>query len=206
MRKSNIVVVAGLALVIGFIIALVSRQLQPVKLESATWFGEHSRPLPEFELIDKSANRLTRSDFEGKWHLVFFGYTHCPDICPGSLQTLAETVKLINDPDVANMLKVAFISVDPARDTPEVLKSYVEYFNEDFIAATASQEVLGNLTKSLGVAYFVDKNNPEQQDYEVGHSSGFLLINPQAEFSGLFSAPHDSRKIANDLSKIIERY
>ena len=104
------------------------------------------------------------------------------------------------------MLEIAFISVDPARDTPEVLKSYVEYFNEDFIAATASQEVLGNLTKSLGVAYFVDKNNPAQQDYEVGHSSGFLLINPQAAFSGLFSAPHDSRKIANDLSKIIERY
>ena len=206
MRKSNIVVVAVLALIIGFIIALVSRQFQPVKLESATWFGEHSRALPEFELIDKSGNRLTRSGFEGKWHLIFFGYTHCPDICPGSLQTLAEMVKLIDDPDVANLLEVAFISVDPARDTPDVLKSYVDYFNADFIAATASPGALDTLTKALGIAYFIDKNNPEQQNYEVGHSSGFLLINPQVEFSGLFSAPHDSRKIANDLSKIIERY
>ncbi|NNE64744.1 MAG: SCO family protein [Gammaproteobacteria bacterium] len=206
MRKSRIVAVAVLALATGFTIALIVKQLQPVKLESATWFGDHSRALPEFELIDQNNNKLKRSDFEGRWHLIFFGYTHCPDICPASLQTLADMVKLIDDRDVANLLEVAFISVDPARDRPEILKSYVEYFNPDFIAATASPENLDRITGSLGIAYFIDKNDPEQQSYEVGHSSGFVLINPAVELSGLFSAPHDSRKIANDLIKIIERY
>lgn len=206
MLKTNIVVVAVLALVIGFGLALVSKQFQPIELESATWFGEHSRALPEFELIDQNNNKLTRSDFEGKWHLFFFGYTHCPDICPASLQTMADMVKLIDDRDVENSLQVVFVSVDPARDTPEVLKPYIEYFNRDFIGASATPEALERLTGALGIAYFIDKTDAEQQDYEVGHSSGFLLINPEVEFSGLFSAPHDSGKIANDLSKIIERY
>lgn len=206
MRKSRLVVVALLALAIGFTIALIAKQFQPIELESATWFGDHSRTLPEFELIDQNNNKLTGSDFKGKWHLLFFGYTHCPDICPASLQTLAEMVKLIDDRHVANLLEVAFISVDPARDRPEILKSYVEYFNPDFIAATASPENLDRLTGSLGIAYFIDKTDPEKQSYEVGHSSGYILINPAVEFSGLFSAPHDSRKIANDLIKIIERY
>lgn len=206
MLKTNIVVVAVMALVIGFGLALVSKQFQPVELESATWFGEQSRALPEFELIDQNNNKLTRSNFEGKWQLIFFGYTHCPDICPASLQTLADMVERIDDRDVENSLQVVFISVDPARDTPEVLKSYVEYFNPDFIGASASPDNLERLTKSLGIAYFIDKADPLQQAYEVGHSSGFVLINPEAEFSGLFSAPHDSGKIASDLSKIIERY
>lgn len=206
MRKSHIVAVAILALIVGFTVAWVARQSQPVKLESATWFGEQSRALPDFELVDQNNNKLLPADLKGKWHLLFFGYTHCPDICPASLQTLAQAVSQIDDTDVVNSLRIVFVSVDPDRDTPSVLKRYVEYFSPSFIGATGSDDNLGRLTKSIGIAYFIDKTDPQQVNYEVGHSSGFVLINPQVEFSGLFSAPHDSRKIANDLIKIIERY
>ncbi|MCP4433410.1 MAG: SCO family protein [Gammaproteobacteria bacterium] len=206
MRKSNIIVIAVLAMTIGFSIAWIARQSQPIELEAGMWFGEQSRALPEFELIDQNNNKLIQTDFQGKWHLVFFGYTHCPDICPSSLQTMADIVKLIDDKDVTKSLQIVFISVDPDRDSPEILKPYVEYFNPNFIGATASANNLERLTASIGIAYFVDKKDSDQVSYEVGHSSAFVLINPAVEFSGLFSAPHDSRKIAGDLTKIIERY
>lgn len=206
MRKSYIVAVAILALIVGFSVAWVARQSQPVKLESAVWFGEQARALPDFELVDQNDKKLSAADLKGKWHLLFFGYTHCPDICPASLQTLAQAVRQIDDNDVVNSLRIVFVSVDPDRDSPDILKSYVEYFDPTFIGATGSDDNLRRLTESLGIAYFIDKTDPQQVDYEVGHSSGFVLINPQVEFSGLFSAPHDSQKIANDLIKIIERY
>ena len=206
MRKSHIVVVAILAMAIGFAVAWIAKQSQPVKLEAGIWFGEKSRALPEFELIDQNKSPLSHKDFEGNWHLVFFGYTHCPDICPGSLQTMAQTLKLIDDSDVSKLLRIVFISVDPDRDSPEILKSYVEYFDPAFIGATAPGQQLKRLTDAMGISYFIDKTDPGQTDYLVGHSSAFVLINPEVEFSGLFSAPHDSQKIANDLVRIIERH
>lgn len=206
MKKSTIAIVALLALGIGFSVAWVARQSQPIKLEAGTWFGDQARALPDFELVDQNGKPLLRDDLQGKWHLIFFGYTHCPDICPTSLQIMADMVKAIDDKDVSNALQVIFVSVDPERDSPEILKSYVEYFSPDFIAVTGTQPNLERLTRSVGVTYFVDKHETDQTSYEVGHSSAFVLLNPSVQFAGLFGAPHDSQPIANDLTKIIERY
>ena len=206
MKRSTIAIVAILALCIGIGAAWLLKYSQPVKLNAGVWFGDQAKTLPEFELVNQDGKPLNRDDLKGKWHLIFFGYTHCPDICPSSLQTLADMVKAIDDEDVNEALRVMFVSVDPDRDTPELLKSYVEYFNPDFIGATGTEPNLQQLTRSLGIAYFLERESADQVSYEVGHSASFILLNPASQFAGLFGAPHDSNAIAQDLVNLIERY
>lgn len=204
MNKSSIAIVALLALIGGFSISWFLSNNKPVELEAGTWFGDQARALPAFELLDHNNQPLTRSSLEGQWSLVFFGYTHCPDICPTSLQTMSDMVAAIDDPDVLDAVQVYFVSVDPERDGTEILAAYVTYFNATFIGATAALEKLTPLTRSLGIAHDIRNKSEASTDYDVDHSSAIVLINPQAEFAGLFGAPHDALAMARDLTRIVE--
>ena len=204
MNKSSIASVALAALFGGFAISWIISSNKSIELESGLWFGDQARALPEFELVDHNQQQLVKSDLNGTWSLMFFGYTHCPDICPTSLQTMSDMVSAIDDPDVVAALRVYFVSVDPERDKPEVLASYVTYFNPDFIGATAIEEKLSILTRSLGIAHDIRNKVEGSSSYDVDHSSAIVLINPQAEFAGLFSAPHDAQVLARDMTRIIE--
>ena len=206
MKKLHFFTIALFALFGGFIASWLVYDSRPVTLETGQWFGDQAMVLPEFHLIDHNNQNLDQSRLSGKWSLVFFGYTHCPDICPTSLQTLAEMMKMIDDPDVRNAIQVIFISVDPDRDSAEVLKSYVHYFNDDFIGATAPLAALNPLTKALGVRHSREKSDEDQAKYEVSHSSVMILLDPTVKFAGVFSAPHSAPAMARDLSKIIERH
>ena len=205
MNKSRITVIAVIALVVGFALSWYEHDSRPIELESGLWFGEQARALPEFELLDHSRQKLTRAQMQGKWNLMFFGYTHCPDICPISLQTLADMVKAIDDPDVTNALQVYFVSVDPERDQPELLADYVTYFNPEFKGATAPIEQLTPLTRSLGIAHGFRNKSEGSLVYDVDHSAAIVLINPRAEYAGLFGAPQDAQAMARDMTLIIER-
>jgi len=204
MNKSSIVIVALLALVVGFSISWFQRSNKPVKLEAGLWFGEQARALPEFELVDHKRRLLTRSSLNGKWSLMFFGYTHCPDICPASLQTMSDMIDAIQDPEVIDALQVYFVSVDPERDKPEILASYVTYFNSGFIGVTAAVDKLRPLTRSIGIAHEIRNRVDDDSAYDVDHSAAIVLINPEAEFAGLFGAPHDAQAMARDLVRIVE--
>jgi protein SCO1/2 len=206
MNKSSIAIVAVLALICGIALSWYVNSQKPIELESGLWFGDQARALPEFELVDHRQQPLTRADLAGQWSLMFFGYTHCPDVCPVALQALADMIGLIDDSDVTAALQVYFVSVDPERDRPEVLAEYVHYFNPGFNGATAAPDKLTPLTRSLGIAHMI-RNKAEGSDgYDVDHSSAIVLINPRAEYAGLFSAPQDAAAMARDLTRIIERY
>jgi len=204
MNKSSIAIVAVLALIGGFSISWFLNSNKPVELEDGLWFGDQARALPEFELVTHNSRPLTRSGMTGKWNLIFFGYTHCPDICPASLQTMAEMFTAIEDPDVLEAIQVYFVSVDPERDNAEILAAYVTYFNPAFIGATAPLEKLTPLTRSLGIAHSIRNKSEASTSYDVDHSSAIVLVNPQAEFAGLFSAPHDALALARDMTRIVE--
>ena len=206
MNKSSIVIVAVIALGIGFGLSWYTHSQKPIELESGLWFGEQARALPEFELVDHRQKPLTRADLNGHWSLMFFGYTHCPDICPIGLQTMADAFKAIEDTDVSRHLQIYFVSVDPERDRPEVLAEYVSYFDPGFIGATAPLERLTPLTRSLGIAHALRNKTENSDHYDVDHSSAFVLIDPQAQYAGLFSAPQNATALARDLTRIIERH
>jgi protein SCO1 len=206
MNKSSIAIVAVIALLGGIGLSWYAHNHRAIELESGLWFGEQARALPEFELTDHKRRPLTRSDLLGQWSLMFFGFTHCPDICPIGLQTLADMVRTIDDPDVSTALKVYFVSVDPERDQPEVLADYVGYFNPDFYGATATLDKLTPLTHSLGIAHVIRNKTAGNPDYDVDHSAAIALINPQGEYAGLFGAPQNAAAMARDMTRIIERH
>ena len=206
MKKVHLLLIAITAIGLGFGLSLLVFEAKPVKLEAGMWFGEQARTLPDFELIDHDGQALTKSRLRDRWSLMFFGYTNCPDICPATLQDLGNMMKAITDDDIRQSLQVIFVSVDPDRDSVDILKKYVQYFNSNFIGATASLHELDRLTGAVGIMHSRDKTSQDQAVYGVSHSASVLLLNPVVEFAGLFSAPHDSLAMARDLVKIIDNY
>lgn len=204
MNKSAIAIVAVVALTAGILLSWYAHNREPIRLEDGIWFGEQARGLPEFQLTDHRNQTLDRDALTGHWSLMFFGYTHCPDICPITLQTLNQMYRAIEDADVRDALRVYFVSVDPDRDTAELLADYVGYFNQDFIGATAPLDALRILTGALGIAHQLHKKSESDSNYLVDHSGAIVLLNPQAEYAGLFSAPHDHLTMARDVTRIVE--
>lgn len=155
------------------------------------------KALPEFSLQDDHGQPFVPASLKGKWSLLFFGYTHCPDVCPTTLGTLKNAWdKLSQSRGGVDDLQVVFISVDPERDSIEHLKEYVDYFDPAFTGVTGSPEELMKLSRSMGAIYANTKPD-EQGNYLVDHTAAVFAIDPDGRFSALLSAPHDAGKIAS---------
>lgn len=178
-----------------------SSQLPPPVLEQATLLPE-AKPVQPFKLEDASGQAFTNKQLEGHWSMVFFGYTHCPDVCPTTLQTLATTLKHMSQTDPEQELpQVIFISVDPERDSMDRLKQYVGYFNNKFIGVSGDPTQLQALSSQLGIIYAKVKTGSDG-DYLVDHSAAILLFDPDGQLRALFSVPHDPDKISRDFLAI----
>lgn len=158
-----------------------------------------AREVPAFELDRADGGKLTLADWRGRWSLVFFGYTNCPDVCPTTLASFGQAWKKL-DPASRDKLRFDFISVDPARDTPEQIARYVKHFGADFVGASGSEEQLAALTRALGVMYA--RQDGSDGAYAVDHSASVLIIDPDAREVGLLRPPFDAAQIAADLQTL----
>jgi protein SCO1/2 len=156
--------------------------------------------LPDFLLVDQDGAVFNKASFEGRFSLVFFGFTHCPDICPATLQQLSVVRTRMVEAGI-EAPDVVLISVDPKRDTPAALKQYVGHFGEGFIGVSGDLPELRQLTGRLGI-YF-EYADGEGDNYNVNHSVVVIVVNKQAEFQAVFSAPHDIDKIVNDVQVLM---
>jgi protein SCO1/2 len=172
----------------------------------ATYLPE-PRGLAAFELLDQNGQRFTQADMPGNWTFVFFGYTHCPDVCPATLSVLnGVTKRLSADQDAPHKVRVLFVSVDPERDTPEQLSKFVPYFNPDFIGLTGTPEAITALTRSLGVLHVRVNNEGNPGGYLVDHSASVLLFDPEGRLYALFSPPLEAGQMADDFLKLAQYY
>lgn len=170
-------------------------------LQKAVSLLESPRTLPEFTMTNHLGSKFTNQDLNGSWSFVFFGFTHCPDVCPLTLNTMNQASNLLSE-DIQK--QVVFISVDPNRDQPEKLKDYVTHFNNDTIGLTGNKEQIDQLTKSLGAIYAIPENKSE--NYLVDHSAHIFVIAPNGKLTALFSTPHDANVIADDFKIINSAY
>ena len=193
-RKYFIIAVAVIAIVTGTWLS-VQVLSPPPSLQTATRLPAATE-LAEFSLLDQNNESFTRSDFEGRWNLLFFGFTHCPDICPMTLQVLANAQQLLADDGHAELPRIVLVSVDPERDTPDILGQYVSHFGEDTIGITGELIEVKKLTDGLGV--FFEKSGDED-NYSVDHSAVVIVINPDGKFHALFGAPHKADNFAHDI-------
>ena len=166
-----------------------------------------ARALPDFLLEDHHGKVFTNENLRGKWSFVFFGYTHCPDICPTTLALLNQVDEILKKEKGIILPQTIFISVDQERDSMEQLAEYVPYFNPEFIGVRGSLQQLQALTTPLGIAFGQEGNeegDDESEDYEVYHSARILLVDPEARLKALLSSPHDVNQIVSDYIKIID--
>lgn len=158
--------------------------------------------LSDFNLTADDGTIFNLETLKGQWNLLFFGYTHCPDVCPLTLHQLGQAKKALNE-SMQNSLNIIMISVDPDRDSTEILHQYVNSFNQKVIGATGTINEINKLTSQLGIFHMANKE--EGQNYSVSHSAAVVMINKNAEFHAVFSAPHSTENFITDLPKIMAK-
>lgn len=155
-----------------------------------------SRELPALQLTSTAGKQVQTQELTGKWSLVFFGYTFCPDICPTTLAELRQLKRLLPEEAQEN-LQVLMVSVDPNRDTPEQLKLYLQYFDPEFIGLTGVLPDIQTLSNALSIPFIPgDTSKPR---YTVDHSGNLAIISPDGRQHGFIRAPLDVKKIAEQL-------
>lgn len=157
--------------------------------------------LDEFLLTADDDSVFSNQSLKDNWSLLFFGYTHCPDVCPLTLHQLAQANKELAD-KLDSTPDIIMVSVDPDRDTSEILQKYVRSFGENVSGVTGKNEELDKLTSQLGIFYNANKH--EGENYSVNHSAAVILINKNAEFHAVFSAPHSIENFVSDLPLILK--
>ena len=165
----------------------------------------YDKPAEEFCLTnwrEGSERKVCLSDFRGKVVMIFFGYTHCPDVCPTALQVLAETLKLLPEAD-RGKVQVLFITVDPERDGPEITQKYAEYFHPSFLGLTGSPEEIKKVAKDYMV-YYGKVEGQSEGGYLVDHTALIYLIDQKGNLKLLYPSMRQKPElIAEDLKKLL---
>jgi|SRR5579884_1676926 len=152
-----------------------------------------------FRLVDQNGKPFGDADLKGKWHLVFFGYTHCPDTCPTALNEIALALDKLGKK--RDEVGVVFISVDPERDTPAVLKDYVQSFDAPITALTGTSDQVAQAAKDYRVYYA--KHQRSDGGYDMDHSAVIYVMDPQGRFTATFTPDASADAMATRLEKLL---
>ena len=154
-----------------------------------------------FTLVDHNGQPRTLADFRGKVVVVFFGYTHCPDVCPTTLAELARAVKQLG-PD-GERVQVLMVTVDPERDTPEILKQYVTALDPHFIGLTGDKDAIARTAREFKV-FYQKSAGPTAETFSVDHSSGSYVFDPQGRLRLLVGYGQGADVFAHDIGQLLK--
>lgn len=202
-RILTLVVVCALALGAGLYLGRHGLNSPSATLPEQVIFYEQPRAISEFSLVTEENTPLTKEAITGRWTVMYFGFTHCPDICPNSLAMLNKVDTELGEE--AASVQYMMLSVDPERDTPEKLKNYVQYFNPNFKAATGTLDSITAFTKQVGVVAIKVDQDDMPGGYTVDHTSVFALLNPQGNLAGLITAPHTVENVSAGVRAALAR-
>ena len=175
---------------------------QPVsqnEMEGVFW--PEPKRIGPFTMQDQDNNEFTITQLQGKWSLLFFGYTNCPDVCPITMSVLQQVHDQLQPPNNEEAFQMIFVSVDPQRDTTDKIQSYINFFNPEFIGLGGTLDQLEGLSNQIGIAYI--HNLPDEDgNYLVEHTSSIFLLDPNARLVSILSPPHNSETISNRFIEI----
>jgi protein SCO1/2 len=154
-----------------------------------------------FSLVGADGKPVTDRDFRGRYMLIFFGFTHCPDICPAELQVIAEALGELGD-KAKNVVPI-FITLDPERDTPEAMGNYVKSFGPNLVGLTGSPEAIAAAAKAYRVSYAKVEDKESAADYGVDHSALVYLMDPKGRYVTHFSYGLSAEQMAEKLVKLL---
>lgn len=156
------------------------------------------KQISDFDLIDMNGQPAKLSDLQGKYNLLYFGYTFCPDFCPATLTDFRLIARELGQQ--AENVNFILVSIDPQRDTPELLKSYVTRFNPNFLAYTADLETLTTMTAEFG-AFFAAAEAENSAYYMVNHTASIFVLNPAGEWVTVYAFGTTVDNIIADLNQ-----
>lgn len=199
MRRSFLLVIVGgflLGALVGAGMLILNTEMQPTRVQTS---GEALIGGP-FELVGKDGTTVTDKVFRGKYMLVFFGFTHCPDICPAELQVMAAALDELGED--ANKVVPIFITVDPERDTPRVVADYVMNFGPRFVGLSGTPEQIAKAAEAYRVTYEKHQEEGAGDNYSVDHSAIAYLMGPDGKY--ITHIPYGTP--APKMAEILKRY
>jgi protein SCO1/2 len=193
--------IAALVAFMGVVVLmLINRIGQPTLLSegqmraNGAWMYRPPRNINAFKLRDHNGADFTHANLEGKWTLLYVGYTSCPDVCPTTLAMLAKLKKDLTGTEAENNTQVVLVSADPERDTVERLKQYVTYFDPQFVGVTGEFLDLQRFATNLSIA-FTKVPGSDPNNYLIDHGANIALINPRGDYQGFFKPPFEIAKL-----------
>jgi len=156
------------------------------------------------DLNDHNGVKRSLKDFRGKWVILFFGYTHCPDVCPTTLGDTAEALKQMT-PEQAKQVQVIWVSVDPERDTPDMLRDYVTYFHPDFLSLTGTAAEIAKAASDFRIVYRRHVTSGVS-GYLIDHTAGSYVIDPNGKLRLLLPFALPASDMAHDLRLLMQKH
>lgn len=200
------ILVALIALVVGLTVYRVLDREPPADptrmLDAGIILLPQSRPVPVLSLTDQDGEAVQTDELQGKWTLLFFGYTFCPDICPATLAELRQLRSGLPEA-VRERLQPVLVSVDPHRDTPEQLGKYLKFFGEGFIGLTGSLGDIQALANGVGIPFI--PGDTSRENYTVDHSGNLVIIGPDGRQRGFIRAPLKVDKLREQLPGLLSQ-
>jgi protein SCO1/2 len=206
-RRTLVGVSAFILLLLGLYVASLSapRTMSREEYNSLGYYPlAETREISNFSLIDHNGQKFGLERLKGRWYLLFFGYTYCPDVCPVTLVQINKALQQLR-PEIVAGLKVVLVSVDPDRDTPEVLGNYVKVFNHSFSGVTGEFDEITKFASQLNIA-FGKVPGDEQGNYLVEHSGSIVVINPEGRHHGFLKPPHQVDRMASVIGALVESW
>lgn len=184
-RNGIIALVAGIliAIVAGLWLSELVIGAAERKGAPATSSGE-ARVGGPFTLVDQTGKTVTEADFRGRYMLIYFGFTFCPDVCPTELSAMTAAIEALGAE--GEKIQPVFITIDPERDTPEIMARYVTLFHPRLVGLTGTSEQIAATAKAWHVFYRKAKDESSPEDYTMDHSSIIFLMGPDGEYLKLF--------------------
>ena len=201
------VLLGGVALSLGL---FFNKVLNPPAMsheqlrDRGVYVHEPARKVKTFELVNHQGEAFTKDHLQGQWSLVFFGFTHCPDICPTTMAMLDRALATIEHEEIRQSTRVVLVTVDPARDTVDKLSSYMPYFNPEFTGLTGEFISIAKLASNLNAAF--QKVPGDNGHYSVDHSAHIFVLNPQGDFQGFIKPPFDAQGFATNYQALRKRF
>jgi protein SCO1/2 len=204
-QKTVFILVAIVALIMGLTVnrVLSDRNAgnQTALIDAGIILLPQSRNLPDLKMIDQDGKPVALNELKGKWTMLFFGYTFCPDICPTTLAQLRQ-IKSELPKTAVDELRIVLVSVDPNRDTSQQLKQYLGYFDKAFVGLSAPVQDIQKLANAVSIPFIpADTSKP---NYTVDHSGNLALLGPDGTQRGFIRAPFNNQKLLAQLPGLLD--
>ncbi|WP_287418625.1 SCO family protein [Reinekea sp.] len=199
----------GLSLVVIalMVLAIVVKTLgdrptlkQQLELVNGVHF-DTPRLVPEVVLTRHDGDLFSTAQWQGKWDLITFGYSYCPDICPTNMADMNVALQQLTALGLADRVRFWLVTVDPERDSVAQLSLYVPYYNPEFVGLTGADDQLATLANQLGAVYF--REGSGEEDYTVAHSDNYAIVDPDGNLTTLLRPPHKPSHITDALALLM---